>query len=127
MRYEVCQLVTGRKDAVVCGPFSLVDTALEEARRRSLTSTTDLMVVLVDEDRYGLVSRTVRAFGVRGLVDWAKRCDACLGTGSVEQQINRFVYEQVVCSCCSGVGSLPDALTLRPPPPRQLQSGLSSP
>lgn len=116
MKYEVCKLLPGRKDVTVCGPFQLVDTAIEEARRRSLTSTTDLMVVLVDEDRYGLTSRMVRAFAVKGRVDWAKRCDACLGGGIADHWLSHYgPIVQVECSCCFGVGASPDALTLRPP------------
>jgi hypothetical protein len=126
VRYEVCALLSASKDRLVCGPFALLDTALDEARRRSQTTPYDLLVVLVDEDRHGLMTRHVRAFAVCGRVDWAKRCDACLGQGYTDDERNAWRYRlappsftrvQVPCSFCSGVGACPESTTLRPPPP----------
>ena len=117
MSYEVCALLSGRKDKIVSGPFSLIDSALDDAQKRSQTSAHDLIVVFVEADRYGQQTRTVRAFAVCGRVDWAKPCTKCDGRGHTLNRGGWFdPVVQVDCSCCLGVGSCPErGLTLRPP------------
>ena len=123
IRYEVCALLSGRKDKLVRGPFTLLDTAIEEATRISRQTPYDLLVTLVEDDRDGFQVRQIRGFVVRGRFDWAKRCDACLGRGHVEHyrstpMMLRGPCVHVECAPCSGVGAIPECgLTLRPPPP----------
>lgn len=110
MPYEVCRATFGADD-FVAGPFSIVDSAIHEAQRRS--QRCDLLVVYVASDRHGLRTRHVRAFVGRGKIDWARSCPQCLGQRWLAGS-PRSVHS-VVCPTCAGVGSIPEhGLTMRP-------------
>jgi hypothetical protein len=107
--YEVCPLFA--HTTLVAGPFVVLDTALEKARKLSVTAD-DLVVV---ETNKGERTRLIRAFASRGRFEWAVPCGVCQGTGTVLDWSSGWGCS-VACSHCSALGVKPEyGLTLRPP------------
>ncbi len=94
MSYEV----QSRAGVRVAGPFSVLDTAINDAiaYTRSVSSLYARRTLVCEVD-YG--RRTIRAFVDGGRLEWAKVCKACRNIDGTHR---------TYCIICDSLGMIPD-------------------
>lgn len=107
--YEVCR--NDSKTNRVLGPFAVLDTAIEEARKLTERKPSEggLMIVFVDNDQTPAV-RVVRAFAALGRSEWADACGNCDGRGGHDvanySPFGGPTHYFATCPRCNGIGAV---------------------